>query len=178
MCIYGLNLQLEKISANGQSFSIHLHFNHGHTHTHTHTNTMDENTSQGLKRSNDEIGTEDFVSNMESTTTDSIASKRSKVDSVEIGHATEGDMDTTGQGTNERRNARACVVYSVVDTQSDLYVVPIELAKDPKDPTTGLTALQASALERAKLFAKELQEEVRYDLRHCALPKFWATTVT
>ncbi|KAF9334803.1 hypothetical protein BG006_001456 [Podila minutissima] len=96
---------------------------------------MDENTSQGLKRSNNEIGTEDFVSNMESTTADSIASKRSKVDSVEIEHATEDDMDTTGQ----------------------------ELAKDPKDPTTGLTALQASALERAKLFAKELQEEATED---------------
>jgi hypothetical protein len=78
-----------------------------HTQTHTHTHTMDENTSQGLKRLNDEIGIQDSAVNMESTTPDSNASKRSKVDSVEIEHATEDDMATTGQGTHKRRNARA-----------------------------------------------------------------------
>ncbi|KAG0097915.1 Poly(U)-binding-splicing factor puf60 [Podila epicladia] len=96
---------------------------------------MEENTSQGLKRSNDEIGIQDSVTNMESNTTDSIASKRSKVDSVKIEQAIEDDMDTTGQ----------------------------VLAKELKDPATGLTASQASALERAKLFAKELQEEATED---------------
>ncbi|KAG0343229.1 Poly(U)-binding-splicing factor puf60 [Podila horticola] len=93
---------------------------------------MDENTSQGLKRSNDEIGTQDSVSNMESTTPDSNASKRSKADSFEIEHATEDDMATTGQ----------------------------ELDNELKDPATGLTVSQATALERAKMFAKELQEEL------------------
>ncbi|KAG0035227.1 hypothetical protein BGZ81_011271 [Podila clonocystis] len=90
---------------------------------------MEENTSQGLKRSNDEIGIQDSVAKMESTTPDSNASKRNKVDSELV---TENDMDTKGQ----------------------------ELTKEPKDPATGLTASQASALERAKLFAKELQEEL------------------
>lgn len=101
-------LQLENYDLKQTIFSIHLHLNHTtDTHIHTYTRTMDENTSQGLKRSNDEIGTQDSVSNMESTTPDSNASKRSKADSFEIGHATEDDIATTGQGTHERKNARA-----------------------------------------------------------------------
>ncbi|KAF9217952.1 hypothetical protein BGZ59_006998 [Podila verticillata] len=93
---------------------------------------MDDNTCQGLKRSNDDIGVQESTAYMESTTPESTASKKSKVDSAEIEHTTENDMDTVSR------------VFEKV----------------PKDPATGLTISQASALESAKLFAKELQEEL------------------
>jgi len=60
---------------------------------------MDDNTSQGLKRSNDEFGTQESTAYMESTTPESTAPKRNKVDSAEVEHATEDEMDTVAQGT-------------------------------------------------------------------------------
>ena len=60
---------------------------------------MDDNTCQGLKRSNDDIGVQESTANMESTTPESTASKKSKVDSAEIEHTTENDMDTVSRGT-------------------------------------------------------------------------------
>lgn len=67
-------------------------------------------------------------------------------------------MTSLGQGQTDI----LCFLQALIATNTFFFAPDEKKEQDeePKDPVTGLTASQSKALERAKQYAREIQDEV------------------